>query len=68
MVKNPPANVGDTRDKVQFLGGKILWRMNGNSLQYSCLENFMDRIALVGYNPRVGHDLATKPPPTTTFY
>ena len=25
----------------------------------------MDRVALVGYNPRVGHGLATKPPPTT---
>ena len=27
---------------------------NGNPLQYSCLENPMDRGALVGYSPR-GH-------------
>ncbi|KAB0375027.1 hypothetical protein FD755_013519 [Muntiacus reevesi] len=39
---------------------------NGNPLQYSCLENPMDRGAwratLHGVT-RVGHDLATKPPP-----
>ena len=39
---------------------------NGNSLQYSCLDNPMDRGAW--WTPihgvtRVGHDLATKPPP-----
>ena len=39
---------------------------NGNSLQYSCLENPMDRgawQAKVHGIIRVGHDLATKPPP-----
>ena len=39
---------------------------NGNSLQYSCLENPMDREAwqaIVHGVARVGHDLATKPPP-----
>ena len=39
---------------------------NGNSLQYSCLENPMDRgawQATVHGVARVGHDLATKPPP-----
>ena len=39
---------------------------NGNPLQYPCLENLMDRGAwqatLHGIT-RVGHDLATKPPP-----
>ena len=30
--------------------GKIPWSRNGNSLQYSCLENFMDR-SLVDYSP-----------------
>ena len=38
---------------------------NGNPLQYSCLENPMDRgawRATVHEVPRVGHDLATKPP------
>ena len=39
---------------------------NDNPLQYSCLENPMDRgdwQATVHGIPRVGHDLATKPPP-----
>ena len=38
---------------------------NGNPLQYSCLENPMDRgnlWATVHAVPRVGHDLMTKPP------
>ena len=40
---------------------------NGNPLQYSCLENPMDRGAWRGTVhrvARVGHDLATKPPPS----
>ena len=39
---------------------------NGNPLQYSCLENLMDRgawQATVNGVSRVGHDLVTKPPP-----
>ena len=40
---------------------------NGNPLQYSCLENLMDRgawrAAFHGVT-RVGHDLATKPSPS----
>ena len=39
---------------------------NGNPLQYSCLENPMGRVAwwaTVHGDPRVGHDLATEPPP-----
>ena len=39
---------------------------NGNPLQYSCLENLMDRgawWATVHGVARVGHDLATKRPP-----
>ena len=39
---------------------------NGNPLQYSCLENPMDRgiwQATVHGIARVGHDLVTKPPP-----
>ena len=39
MVKNLPANTGDTRDTV----GKIPGGGNGNPLQYSCLRNLMDR-------------------------
>ena len=41
---------------------------NGNPLQYSCLENPMDRAAWQATThgvARVGHDLATKPPPKT---
>ena len=40
---------------------------NGNPLQYSCLENSMDRgawQAAVHGVTRVGHDLASKPPPS----
>ena len=43
---------------------------NGNPLQYSCLENPMDRGAwrpTVNRVSRVGHDLATKPPPPGTI-
>ena len=39
---------------------------NGNPLQYSCLENSMDRgarQAIVHGVARVGHNFATKPPP-----
>ena len=46
--------------------GRSAGEGNGNSLQYSCLENPMDRGAwqpTVHGVPRVGHDLATKPPP-----
>ena len=41
---------------------------NGSPLQYSCLENPMDRgawKATVHGVTRVGHDLVTKPPTTT---
>ena len=37
MVKNPPANAGDTRDESLVPGRK--WQ----PLQYSCLENSMDK-------------------------
>ena len=46
--------------------GRSLEEGNGNPLQYSCLENPMDRgtwQATVHGVPRVGHNLATKPPP-----
>ena len=53
MVKNPPANAGDTG---LILGlGRSPGEGNGNTLQYSCQE---------GYSPwgrkRVRHDLVTK--------
>ena len=44
VVRNPPANIGDTGD-VGFIPelGRSLGRGNGNPLQYSCLENCIDR-------------------------
>ena len=47
MVKNPPADAGDIGD-VGLIPG--LGRSHGNPLQYSCLENPMDR-SLAGYSP-----------------
>ena len=44
VVKNPPINVGDIRDKNSIPGsGRSPGGEHGNSLQYSCLENSMDR-------------------------
>ena len=44
MVKNLPANVGDLRDEGVTPGlGRFLGGGNGNPLQYSCLENSMER-------------------------
>ena len=42
--KNPPANSGDTGNAGSIPGlGRFLGEGNGNLLQYSCLENYMDR-------------------------
>ena len=44
VVKNPPANAGDSRDTGSIPGsGRSPGEGNGNPLQYSCLENPMDR-------------------------
>ena len=44
MVKNMAANAGDARDKGSIPGlGRSPGGGNGNLLQYSCLENPMDR-------------------------
>ena len=59
VIKNPPANAVS-------IPGSEPGKENGNPLQYSCLGNPMDRgawWATVHGVPRVGHDLATKPPP-----
>jgi len=43
VVKNLPANAGDTRDSGLISGlGRSPGVGNGNPLQYSCLENSMD--------------------------
>ena len=44
VVKNPPANAGDTRHKGLILGSESSpGRGHDNPLQYSCLENPMER-------------------------
>ena len=47
MVKNQPANARDSGDKGSVFGsGRSPEGGHGNPLQYSCLENPMDRGAL----------------------
>ena len=44
VVKNPPVNAGDVRDMDSIPGsGRSPGGGYGNSFQYSCLENPMDR-------------------------
>ena len=46
MVKNPPANAGDIRDTGSVPGsGRSPGEGHGNPLQYSCLDDPMDRRA-----------------------
>ena len=50
MVKYLPASSGDIRDVGLIPGlGRSPGGGSGNPLQYSCLENSMDREAWVGY-------------------
>ena len=47
VVKNLPTNAEDTRDADSIPGwGRLPGVENSNPLQYSCLENSMDRGAL----------------------
>ena len=44
MVKNPPANARDIRDAGSVPGlGRSPGEGHDNPLQYSCMENLMDR-------------------------
>ena len=65
VVKNLPANAGDLRDVGSIPGlGRSLEVGNGKLLQYSCLENPMNRgdwWAIVRGLKRVGHDGVTEP-------
>jgi len=46
VVKNPPVNTGDIRDMGSVPGPRRSpGGRHGNPLQYSCLENPMDRAA-----------------------
>ena len=60
MVKNLPVNVGrHERRGFNLWVGKIPGRGHGNPLQYSCLENPLDREAwqaAVRGSQRIGHD------------
>ena len=43
VVKDPPAKAGDVREAGSIPGwGRAPGKGNGNTLQYSCLENPMD--------------------------
>ena len=60
MVKNLPANAGDTEDMGLTPGSeRSPGGGNGNPLQYSCLKNAMDEepggLQSMGLQ-RVGHD------------
>ena len=60
MVKDPPANAGDTGDMGSNPGsGRYPEGENGNPLYYSCLRNLMDRGAWWSMSmelQRVGHN------------
>ena len=44
VIKNPPANVADTRPVGSIpRSGRSPGVRNGNPIQYSCLENSMNR-------------------------
>ena len=58
MVKNLPANAGDIRDLGSIPGsGRSPGGGHGNPLQYSCLENSMDRGAWQAMVHRVNKEL-----------
>ena len=53
MLKNLPANAGDVRDSDSIPGsGRFPGGEHGNALQYSCLENPMDRGAWWATSPQ----------------
>ena len=53
VLKNPSANAGDIRDagSIPGLGGSPGGGGHDNSLQYSCLENSMDRGTWQAHSP-----------------
>ena len=67
VVENLPVKAAEVRDTGPIPGSeRSPGEGNGYPLQYSCLENPMDRRAWwakVHEVTRVKHDLETKPPP-----
>ena len=52
VIKNPPANAGDTKDEGSIPGlGRSPGVGNGNPLQYSCLEKSHGQRSLGGNSP-----------------
>ena len=52
VIKNPPANAGDIRDKGSIpQSGRPPREGHGNPLRYSCLENSHGQKSLAGYSP-----------------
>ena len=52
VVKNPFASAGDIKNAGLIPGlGRFPGEGNGNPLQYSCLENPLDKKSLAGYSP-----------------
>ena len=61
VVKNPPANAGDKREVGSIPGsGRSPEVGNGNPLQYSCLENPVDRGARQTIVHRVAESYKTE--------
>ena len=69
VVKNLPANAGD--ESSILVGGRSPGEGDGNPLQYSCLENPMDRgtwwATVHGVTKRVRHSCATKQQQLATY-
>ena len=70
VVKNLPANAGDTADSDLIPGsGRSPGGGNGNTLQYSCLKNPMDRGAWqASPNSHKKSEMATRLSTTHTAY
>jgi len=66
VVKNPPVSAGHIRDIGSMHGsGRSPGGGHGNPLQYSCLENPVDRGGLQPIElHRVRHDCSNLPPTT----
>ena len=60
VVRNLPANAGDTGDAGSIPGsGRSPGGGHGNPLQYSCLKNPQGQRSLVGYSPWSCRELDT---------